>query len=291
MIKNKPLVSISCVTYNHAPYLRQCLDGFFMQKCDFEYEILLHDDASTDGSQEIVKEYMEKYPGIIKPIFQTKNQYSQGVRSMSMTFNAPRAQGKYIALCESDDYWTDPLKLQKQVDFLEENEDYIACGCYVDIIRQGKLVISEKPLIDKSYNQLDLIGKHPFPTLTTLFRNIDLKEFSEYKIIVGDIELFMYLSQYGNFKKLPFRGGVYRIHPGGVNSGNAHYANKTKNTLAKLKFNKAFKLYPNKLYKVRLKYLMKIELKRIFKNIILGRKGVKDSINFIKFCLEQYKLL
>lgn len=285
------LVSISCITYNQAPYIKQCLDGLLMQVCDFNFEVLIHDDASTDETQSIIKKYEARYPDIIKPYFQKENQWSKGVRGINAKYNFSRAKGKYIALCDGDDYWTDPLKLQKQVNFMEENENYVACGCYADIIRQGKLVISEKPLIDKSYNQLDLIGKHPFPTLTTLFRNIDLKEFSEYKIIVGDIELFMYLSQYGNFKKLPFKGGVYRIHPGGVNSGNAHYANKTKNTLAKLKFNKAFKLYPNKLYKVRLKYLMKIELKRIFKNIILGRKGVKDSFNFIKFCLKQYKTL
>src|SRR5690554_4131282 len=124
---NNPLVSISCITYNHAPYIRQCLEGFLMQQCDFEYEILIHDDASTDGTSDIIREYQEKYPNIIKPIIQTENQWSQGVRGIMARFNFPRAKGKYIALCEGDDYWTDPLKLQKQVDFLEENENYSFC--------------------------------------------------------------------------------------------------------------------------------------------------------------------
>jgi glycosyltransferase involved in cell wall biosynthesis len=125
---NKPLVSISCITYNHEPYIRECLDGFLMQKCDFDFEVLIHDDASTDGTQEIIKEYQEKYPEIIKPIFQTENQYSKGVRGMNIKFNFPRAQGKYIALCEGDDYWTDSLKLQKQVDVLEKHPEIDICS-------------------------------------------------------------------------------------------------------------------------------------------------------------------
>jgi len=128
---NNPLVSVSCITYNHEPYIRQCLDGFLMQQCDFEYEILIHDDASTDGTSEIIREYQEKYPEIIKPIIQTENQWSQGVRGIMAKFNFSRARGKYIALCEGDDYWTDPLKLQKQVDFLENNPEYsLVCGGY-----------------------------------------------------------------------------------------------------------------------------------------------------------------
>ena len=117
-----PLVSICCITYNHAPYIRQCLDGFVMQKTNFTFEVLVHDDASTDDTADIIREYEARYPGIIKPIYQTENQYSQGV-NVNRTYNYPRAHGKYIALCEGDDYWTDPLKLQKQVDFLEANEN------------------------------------------------------------------------------------------------------------------------------------------------------------------------
>jgi len=104
------VVSISCITYNHAPYIRQCLDGFVMQKTTFPFEILIHDDASTYGTPDIIREYEAKYPGLIKPIYQTENQHSKGVK-ISQTFNWPRARGKDIALCEGDDYWTDPYKL------------------------------------------------------------------------------------------------------------------------------------------------------------------------------------
>lgn len=125
-LQSVPLVSIDCLTYNHAPYVRKCLDGLLMQKTSFGYEILIHDDASTDGTQQIIQEYERLYPDIVKPIYQTENQYSKGV-SMSATFNYSRAQGKYIAICEGDDYWADPYKLQKQVDFLESHPDYVMC--------------------------------------------------------------------------------------------------------------------------------------------------------------------
>lgn len=125
-MRDKPLVSISCITYNHAPYIRQCLEGFVMQKTNFAYEVLIHDDASTDGTADIIREYENKYPDIIKPIYETENQWSKG-RVGSIVFNIPRANGKYIALCEGDDYWIDPNKLQKQVDYLETNTNHDLC--------------------------------------------------------------------------------------------------------------------------------------------------------------------
>jgi len=119
----KPFVSICCLAYNHEPYIRDCLDGFMIQQTNFDFEVLIHDDASTDKTAEIIREYEKKYPDIIKPIYQTENQYSKRV-GITRVFQFPRARGKYIAMCEGDDYWTDPLKLQKQVDFLESNPDY-----------------------------------------------------------------------------------------------------------------------------------------------------------------------
>jgi glycosyltransferase involved in cell wall biosynthesis len=117
------VVSIVSLAYNHAKYIRQCLDGFIMQKTNFAFEVLIHDDASTDGTADIIREYELKYPNIIKPIYQTENQYQKGV-AIGATYLYPRVQGKYIAECEGDDYWTDPLKLQRQVDFLETHSDY-----------------------------------------------------------------------------------------------------------------------------------------------------------------------
>lgn len=120
-----PVVSVISLTYNHAPYIRECLDGFLMQKTDFSFEVIIHDDASTDGTSDIVREYAGKYPDIIKPIIQTENQYSKH-RDFNkiLKFCFDRCKGKYIAFCEGDDYWIDPLKLQKQVDFLEKNPEY-----------------------------------------------------------------------------------------------------------------------------------------------------------------------
>lgn len=138
-IRNKminPLVSISCITYNHSNFIRECMDGFLMQKTNFPFEILIHDDCSTDGTKEIIENYAEKYPDIIKPLYEEENQYQNGKPAGSIVWNFPRAKGKYIAICEGDDYWTDPLKLQKQVDFLEAHQEYGMCYTNFNIYYQ-----------------------------------------------------------------------------------------------------------------------------------------------------------
>ena len=116
------MVSVLCLAYNHEKYIRKCLDGFVMQKTNFRFEVIIHDDASTDKTAEIIREYEEKYPNIIKPIYQTENQFSKGIKITGQIL-LPKAKGKYIALCEGDDFWTSPYKLQKQVDALESNKD------------------------------------------------------------------------------------------------------------------------------------------------------------------------
>ena len=118
---NKPLVSVITLVYNHENYLRDYFNGILIQKTNFKFEVLIHDDASTDNSARIIKEYVDKYPDVFIPIFQTENQHSQGVHICD-TFLYPKAKGKYIALCEGDDYWIDPLKLQKQVDYMEVHD-------------------------------------------------------------------------------------------------------------------------------------------------------------------------
>lgn len=120
------MVTIRCITFNQASYIRDCLDGFVMQKTNFRFEAIVHDDASTDGNAEIIKVYGEKYPNIIKPILEKENQWSKRDGSLSRIMEA-NTHGKYVALCEGDDYWIDPLKLQKQVDFLEAHPEYSMC--------------------------------------------------------------------------------------------------------------------------------------------------------------------
>lgn len=120
------LVTIYCLAYNHEKYIRSALEGFVSQETNFKYEVLIHDDASVDNTAEIIREYEQKYPNIIKPIYQRENQHSKHVNAFEI-FIRPRIHGKYLAVCEGDDCWTDSHKLQMQVDFLEKNEDYVAC--------------------------------------------------------------------------------------------------------------------------------------------------------------------
>ena len=131
--EEKPLVVIRSLVYNHEPYLRDCLEGFVMQQTTFPFVAVVHDDCSTDGSAAIIREYAEKYPHIIKPVYETENQYSKGTLGRAMKEACGKYGAKYYALCEGDDYWTDPHKLQKQVDFLEAHPEYamVCCNCEI----------------------------------------------------------------------------------------------------------------------------------------------------------------
>lgn len=133
------MVSIRCSTYNHERYIRDALEGFVMQKTNFRFEAIVHDDVSTDGTAAIIREYAEKYPNIIKPIYETVNQYSKHDGSLNRIMNA-HMHGKYIAVCEGDDYWTDPYKLQKQVDFLENNPEFTMVWHDAYVETNGKII-------------------------------------------------------------------------------------------------------------------------------------------------------
>ena len=119
-------VSVLCATFNHEEYLRQTLDSFIAQKTDFLFEVLVNDDASTDSTADILREYAERYPEIIRPFYQKENLYSRRMNVYDLVF-FPAARGEYIALCEGDDYWNDPEKLQRQVDWLDIHPEYSAC--------------------------------------------------------------------------------------------------------------------------------------------------------------------
>ena len=124
---SKVAVSIICNTYNQEAYIEDAIQGFLMQKTDFPFEVLIHDDASTDQTARIIRKYEEKYPEIIKPIYQKENQYSQHI-SIVKKYQLPRASGEFIAFCEGDDYWTDEEKLKKQVDALRRHPETDICG-------------------------------------------------------------------------------------------------------------------------------------------------------------------
>jgi glycosyltransferase involved in cell wall biosynthesis len=212
-----PVVSICCITYNHEPYIRDAIEGFLMQKTTFPIEILIFDDASTDGTQEIIKSYAEKDPQI-KTFLQKENQWSKGKYGL-IDWLFPAAKGKYIALCEGDDYWTDPLKLQKQVDFLEANEDYAICFHPIKIWEDGKIVddyITKE--VQETTTIYDLAEGNYIHTPSVVFRRneevfLPLKKINS---AIGDYPLHMLNAKYGKIKRLTEFMAVYRVHPGGI---------------------------------------------------------------------------
>lgn len=172
------LVSISCFTYNHEPYIRQCLDGFVMQKTNFKFVAIVHDDASTDRTADIIREYEAKYPEIIKPIYETENQYSKKDGSIGRIMNAAidATGAKYIAMCEGDDYWTDPYKLQKQVDILEKDGTLMACVANCSVVDNNGQTINEvrggvvKDDVEGRYNLRRFFDNaHQYPALSVTF--------------------------------------------------------------------------------------------------------------------------
>ena len=216
-----PVVSVICCTYNHEPYIRQCLEGFMMQKTDFPFEVLVHDDASTDNTSSIVKEFEAKFPDIIKPIYQLENQYHKKIDILT-TYLFSRAKGRYIALCEGDDYWTDPLKLQKQVDFLEQNPLYVMCSHRYDSYYQLNDTYDYN-LDDnsRSYSlEFLLDGGWLFHPLTVMFKREALENSAYYDCKVSmDAVLFYFILKQGPGYYLKDNMAVYRVHNGGVWSG------------------------------------------------------------------------
>jgi glycosyltransferase involved in cell wall biosynthesis len=218
---NNTIVSICNITYNHESYIAEAIDSFLMQETDFPFEVLISEDCSTDNTASIIREYEKKYPNIIKPIYHKENQYSKGIK-MNPTFNFPRAKGKYIALCEGDDYWTDPLKLQKQVDFLEVNSEYIITYHEVRKINESNEFIIYSSSVNYDVDQDDLkTGEKYIQTCTVVFRNVPLQYTGGLKkAFAGDIVLWHLLSFLGKSKYIEnIDYAVYREHQNGAYSG------------------------------------------------------------------------
>jgi glycosyltransferase involved in cell wall biosynthesis len=150
----EPLVSINCLTYNHVNFIEETFKGFLMQETDFPVEILVHDDASTDGTSAIIREYAANYPKLIKPIIQTENQFSKGC-SISSTYVYPKAMGKYIAFCEGDDFWIDANKLQMQCDFLENHPDYSMVDTFFEVCNERSMILDKHLYSHFAYNNYD----------------------------------------------------------------------------------------------------------------------------------------
>lgn len=222
-------VSIRCLVYNHASCLRKCLDGFVMQQTDFRFEAIVHDDASTDGSVNIIREYAEKYPNIIKPIIETENQYSKHDGSLDRIM-ADACTGKYIAWCEGDDCWTDTLKLQKQVSFLESHPDYVLSHTDLDSedMETGAIKHNMRRrqrnlcTINKDWGmrlpELILQGKYSIQTLTVVARREEWEHVRkmhpslyDVKMKMGDTQTWLALSTMGKVHYLPESTATYHV--------------------------------------------------------------------------------
>lgn len=217
------LVSVCVITYNHSNYIRQCLDGILMQQTSFPFEIIINDDCSTDGTTEIIKEYVAKYPDIIRPIFHDENQYSKGVRGMFAKFCFPMAKGKYIALCEGDDYWTDSLKLQKQVNIFNSNASVTICAhnAFSYDITNNIVTLFNNTINDEYYSIETIIEEDWFiPTASIMCRR-DILMSRYYNIQVQNGDYFLLLIMLIGGEKLYYSCdvmSVYRRHITGVSN-------------------------------------------------------------------------
>jgi len=203
------------VAYNHEEFIAEAIDGVIMQKTDFPIEIVLGEDFSTDNTRKIVQEYADRYPEIIKPLFHKKN-----IGMMANCIQTIRAcKGKYIAMCEGDDYWIDPLKLQKQVDFLEANPDFSMCAHNSDILEYGELK-KMPPIKGESFTTEDIISLDwGIMTASIMFRK-DTLEIPDWfsNIKNDDYAIQLLVSLKGKIGILPDAMSVYRKHVGGIST-------------------------------------------------------------------------
>jgi len=175
------MVSVCCLTYNHFEYIERALKSILAQKTNFRFELIVHDDASTDGTTEIVGKYAEAYHGIIKPVLQHQNLLSTGtgIYNIYTDIVFPKAKGKYIAICEGDDFWTDNNKLQQQVDFLECHPDCSLCFHKVGILKNGETNNDIYEAYHKNilcgrrdFEFIDLLKDNIIPNCSVVYRNI-----------------------------------------------------------------------------------------------------------------------
>ena len=321
------IVSVCCITYNHREFIEQALDSFLSQKTSFRYEIIVHDDCSTDGTTEVLKLYENKYPDIIHVLYETTNQYSQNKKkSMLMDYTIPHAKGKYIAICEGDDYWCDIHKLQKQYEILENNDD-ISCSfhdakvCNVD----GKIIsnsaLKYRRVYDKRasrrYSCDEIIEIDFYPTASLFFRKDVLKNFPEYfhNGVCGDLPLRITLGHYGDSYCFNYPMSVYRT--GNSNSASGKIisnGNKIAKTLdVHCWILKEFDIYTNNIHhnavenEIRIKQFEKYVALKDFKtvtskpyDVIYKNLSIKEQLKIrlkcqaprlYSFCKKMYYFL
>jgi len=214
---SKPTVSVAMITYGHEEYIKQAIEGVLMQECNFEIELIIANDSSPDNTDNVIKKIIQNHPKSYC-IKYTKHDENIGMMP-NFVWDLNQCNGKYIALCEGDDYWTDPLKLQKQVDFLEKNDDFSLCFHKIKILKKKRLV---KDFITNNRKDIttinDIARINYIHTPSVLFRNGLIKEFPSWYLLGpnGDHPLYILLAQYGKIKFIDSFMAVYRVHSGGV---------------------------------------------------------------------------
>lgn len=214
------MVTICMITYNHEKYISAAIEGIFMQQTSFPYNLVIGDDCSTDNTVQIINNYILRYPKSIKLIRRDRN--IGAISNFVETLN--KCTGKYIALCEGDDYWTHSKKLQKQVDFLEKNVNYSLCFHNALVKHEGRKKIDTlfcENTLPEILNTIDLINKFTIPTASMVFRKSKLITPNWMRYIYnGDYALSLILSLGGHIKYLNESMSVYRKNEGGLNAAN-----------------------------------------------------------------------
>lgn len=221
----EPLVSVHVSTYQHADFIRDCLDGVLMQETDFPMEIIIGEDESDDGTREICKEYADRHPDKIRLFLHRRENnisiHGRPTGRFQFTYSQFVARGRYIATCEGDDYWTDPAKLQKQVEFLESNPGYVLSYHDAVIINESDRVLHQSRLPERLTRDLDsqeLTCSPVLPTLSMCFKN-KLKKFPHeyFNVMNADIMLIALLGRHGkgHYQK-DVEPAAYRKHDGGM---------------------------------------------------------------------------
>lgn len=219
-----PLVSVIMITYGHEKYIQKAIEGVFLQKTNFPVEFIIANDCSPDNTDELVKEIIKKSPPNIQVRY-TKHEANKGM-NLNFIWAYQQVKGKYVAVCEGDDYWIDENKLQKQVDFLEQNPNYAIC-CHNVYFLNGETISPQSPY-DKentqdTYTLDDLASKNMIPTLSVVFHNLNIN-FPNwyYSSPMGDYPLFLWTAKSGKIKYFKEKMGVYRQNVG-------VWSNKQKN--------------------------------------------------------------
>ncbi len=229
----KPLVSVVMITYNHEKFIKQSIDGILMQKCNFPIELIISNDNSPDQTDIIIQEYLKNHPKA-DLIRYFKHEKNLGMMP-NFLFSLKQAKSKYTAICEGDDYWTDPLKLQKQVDFMEKNPEFSTIFHQVEIREDDILekIFPKKEEVNSVSTIEDLSKYNYIPTLSVLFKNPF--KYPDYMLnsLIGDYPLHLYNAENGKIKFIPEVMGVYRKGVGIWSSQES--LKKSKNTIISLK--------------------------------------------------------